>query len=340
MKIGIIGCGHIADGHATVYKYTKDAKVVAVSDISSQKAKIFADKHGIGKVFADHLSLLEIKDLDFVDICTPTSTHAHMACDAAEFGHNILLEKPMALSTDECDNIIHKVEKNGVSLCVCHNQIFFPSIRRAKSMVNLGRYDLVSFRTCVKQSPQMFSYPAWNMTPEEKGILWEAGCHLAYLQLHFLKNVTEVYAVGSKVKYPVYDNFSVILRTSGRSYGIIEVSWVTNGSEKTYEIDRADGKRILPLVDGDYHLVIEKPEAGGAIHSEIRRASRYFLRSRQAGHSQLGYFIGHFFLINEYIRSLKDGSPPPVQAGDGKRTIRLLECMEESLDNHKIVSVE
>ncbi len=342
MKIGLIGCGHVADGHATVYKYIKDAKVVAVSDVNLKKARIFANKHGISKVFTNYTDLLEIKDLDFVDICTPTSTHVRIACDASKFGQNVLLEKPMALSTSECERIIHESEKQGVSLCVCHNQIFFPSIRRAKLMVDSGHYDLISFRTSVKQSPQIFAYPPWNMTSEEKGILWEAGCHPAYLQLHFLKNITDVYAVGSKVKYPVYDEFSVLLRTSGQSYGIIEVSWVTKGSEKIYEIDSADGKQAWPQVDGDYHsiLELEKPRAGGMVYSEIKRIFRYLLRSRRDMYSHLNYFVGHFYLINQYMNSLKNGSPPPVQPEEGKRTIKLLECIEESLNTHKTIRMK
>lgn len=337
MKIGLIGCGQVANGHMAVYKYIKDAKVVAVADVIPKKARIFANKHGISKVFTNYVDLLEVNDLDFVDICTPTSTHVRIACDAAKFGHNVLLEKPMALSTSECERMIHESEKQGVSLCVCHNQIFFPSIRRAKLMVDLGHYDLVSFRTSIKQSPQIFAYPAWNMTPEEKGILWEAGCHPTYLQLHFLKNITEVYAVGSKVKYPVYDEFSVLLRTLGRPYGIIEVSWITKGSEKIYEIDSADGKQVWPQVHGDYHSILEKPGESNMVYSEIKRIFRYFARSR---HSHLDYFVGHFYLINKYMKSLKDGSLPPVQPEEGKRTIKLLECIEESLGKHQIVSMK
>jgi len=180
------------------------------------------------------------------------------------------------------------------------------------------------------------------MTAEEKGILWEAGCHPAYLQLHFLKNITEVYAVGSKVKYPVYDEFAVLLRSSSQSYGIIEVSWVTEGSEKIYEINSADGKRAWPQVDGDYHsiLELEKPEVRGAVYSEIKRIFRYILRSRHGMDSHLGYFIGHFYLIKKYMKSLKDGSLPPVQPEEGKKTIRLLECIEQSLNTHETVPVK
>ena len=89
MKVGLIGCGQVADGHMTVYNNITGVKVVAVADAIPKKARTFANKHGISRAFTDYVNLLEDKELDFVDISTPTSTHARIACDAAQFGHNV-----------------------------------------------------------------------------------------------------------------------------------------------------------------------------------------------------------------------------------------------------------
>jgi predicted dehydrogenase len=342
MNIGLIGCGRIAADHLMIYRQLKDARVVAVSDIDLQRAKNLANTNGIDKAFQDHLELLELKDLDFVDVCTPPSTHASIVHDAAEFGRNVLLEKPMALSTDECERMMHNVEKHRISLCICHNQIFFPAIRKAKQLVNSGNYDVLSFRTSVKENPSLYSVPAWNTSPKEKGIIWEVGCHPAYLQLHFLENVTEVYAVGNKVKNPVFDEFSVLLRTSGQAYGIMEVSWLAKETEKIYEIDSADGKRAFmisppPIANRGYEILQERSgiiESG--LKSELQKVLMHFVKRETA----LGYFIGHFFLIKSYIASLKSGSSPPVPPEDGKKVVGLLECIEKSLNAHKVVELK
>jgi predicted dehydrogenase len=325
-----------------IYRYIKNAKVVAVSDIDLEKARIFANEYRVDKTFTNHVDLLEMKDLDFIDVCTPPSTHARMVCDAASSGHNVLLEKPMALSTHECERMIHEVERHGVSLCICHNQIFFPAMRRVKYLVDSGDYDIISFRTSIKEDPHMFSVPAWNMTSKEKGIIWEVGCHPAYLHLHLLGNIAEVYAVGSKVKYPVFDEFSVLLRTSGQPYGIMEISWLTKESEKIYEIDSSDGKRAFmiappPWANQGYDILLEtsgNTERG--LYSEIKRVFRRFVKRK----TLFGYFIGHFYLINSYIKSLVEGTPPPVPPEEGRKTVKLLECIEQSLNTHEIVSVK
>ena len=342
MKIGVIGCGRIADAHIMIYQHIKDVKVVAVADINLKNAKKIAAKYKIEKTLKDYRDLLEIEDLDFVDICTPPSTHAEIACEASNYGHNILLEKPMALSTKECKEIIHAAEKKHVSLCVCHNQLFFPAIMKAKSLVDSGYYDIVSFRTSIRENPNMFNVPEWNVTEKEKGLIWEVGYHPAYLHLNFLNGIKEVYAVGSKVKYPVFDEFAVILRTSGKAFGIIEISWLSKGTEKIYEINCSNGKRAFmiappPYANQGYDILFEKTGiAESDLYSEIKKILGHFMRRK----TPFGYFIGHFNLINRYIQSLKKDFEPPVKPEDAMNTVRLLECIENSLKTRKIIRME
>ena len=343
MKIGLIGCGRIAWAHLSIYRLIRNAEVVAVSEVDAERGKAFAAKNHISadKVFTDYTKLMEIKDLDFLDVCTPPSTHANIVCDAAEYGHNVLLEKPMALSTNECDRMIHEVKKHGIRLCICHNQIFFPAMRKAKLLVDSGYLKLVSFRTSVRENPDFYGVPAWNTSQKEKGIIWEVGCHPAYLQLHFLGNVTEVYAIGHKAKYPVFDEFSVLLRTAGQSCGIMEVSWLAGKTEKVYEINDADGKRVFmisppPIANEGYDTLREK--SGIAETTLLSELSRTFYRLT-GNRRSLGYYIGHFNLISNYIKSLTDDGPMPVQPEEGKRTIALLESIEESLNTHKVIEV-
>lgn len=342
MKIGLVGCGRIASDHIMVFRHIKNVEVIAVSDIDLERARFFAKKHEIDKVFTNHVDLFRNKDLDFIDVCTPPSTHTQIVCDAAEFGHNVLLEKPMALTTQECERMTHEVEKHSVSLCVCHNQIFFPALRNAKLLINSGHYNLVSFRTSIKENPNLHGAPAWNMSPKEKGIVWEVGYHPAYIHLHFLGNIQEVYAIGSKVKYPVYDEFSVFMRTLSQAYGIMEVSWLAKQTEKIYEVNSSDGKRAFmiappPYANEGYEALLEKSGiAESNLYSELKNILRRFTKTN----APLGYYIGHFYLFKSYMESIMKGSPPPVQPEEGKKTVTLLECVEESLNTHKIVTVK
>lgn len=220
IKIGLVGCGRVSEIHMDAYKHIPEAKVAAVADMSLELAKAFVQKHKIQKAYDDALKLFELKDLDFVDICTPLSTHAELACEAAKYGHNVFLEKPMARSSKECDEIIREISKNKVKLCICHNQLFLPTVMQAKAMVDSGNFKLDYFKVSVRESAELIGAPNWIMTPEQGGVLWEAGIHPVYLQLHFLRDVDKVWAVGGKVEHPVYDHFVIMLSNPQRLWGL------------------------------------------------------------------------------------------------------------------------
>ena len=341
LKVGIIGCGRVANTHLRIYRSInriKPVEVVAVSSKNLDTARSFAARHRIARFSSDLTTFLQNKDLDLVDICTPTSTHSHIACATAEFGHDIFLEKPMALSTAECDKMINASKQHGVRLCVCHNQLFFPAVRHAKSLVDSRNYNVLSFKTIHKESPEgplTFS-PAWVFTPQEKGFLWEFGYHLAYLQLHFLEKITEVYAIGNKVKYPVLDNFSAILATNSKPYGIMELSMIAKEPEIVYEIDNSDGKSLV--IDRISLTSTEKPTIQKrSPSSKLGSVLNYFVPIQKAPRNEWGFFIGHFNLINEYIKCLANDKPPPVKPEQAKEAIKLLECVEKSIDLHKVV---
>jgi predicted dehydrogenase len=327
MKIGLIGCGAVASHHARVYRLIQNATIVAVCDKDVEKARVFANEHKIEKTFGNHLDLLEIKDLDFVDICTPTSTHASITVDAVKSGINVLLEKPMALNSEQCDQIISETKKHKAKVCVCHNQIFFPIVKRIKSMIDNNQAELVSFKTFIKENGEIL--PSWNTTMSEGGILWEAGYHLAYLQLFFLRNITSVFAVGNKVKYPVYDDFCVLLKTPFRYYGIMEISWLPKKEEIFYEVDTADGRRYQINRADDYLL------AAPADVAELARSRAKYLLSRE----KLRYFRGHFNLFARFMDALKNDLPSPIPPEDGKKTIQLLESIHKSLEKQEIIQI-
>lgn len=348
MNVGLIGCGRVAHIHMEAYRNINKVNVSAVSDIDLEKAKVFAETYNINKVFLDCGELFEMKDLDLVDICTPTPTHASLVYDAAKFGLNILVEKPMALNSEECKRMIEDSNKYEIKLCVCHNQLFIPSVRQLKSMVDSEDFDLTCFRTSHNESFEFLKThgeaQSWNITREHRGILWEVGCHLAYLQLHFLQNIKEVYAIGVKAKYPVYDRFTVLLRGPSQPYGIIEISWLAKEREIVYEICSSDGKKLQTYLPHGYIIEKSKNPPVGAVdvlrefYSDEQRVFRKWVKFGMS-HIRKKPPPGHLDLIKNYIESLKKDSPPPVTAEDGKNTIQLLECIEESMNEHRPVSV-
>lgn len=348
MNVGLIGCGGIANIHIEAYKRIKDIKVTALCDLDLNKAKTLATKFKVGKVFDNYMDMIETEKLDLVDICTPVSTHARIICDASKVVPAIMVEKPMARSVLECEEIIKEVRRHGTKLCIGHNQIFLPTIQKAKSLTESGDFDLFSFRTVVKENFEFLKahgwLAPWAVTPEQKGVIWESCCHLAYLQLHFLPNIIEVYAVGNKLKYPVYDDFVVVLRTEDGRFGIIELSWLAKETEISYELRDKRGRRVEIYRDFDY--LIEKSEkppynALYVVRNLLADEKRILEKWVRYGFRYFsgGKVLPTFLLISEFIGSIEKDLPPPVSPEDGKKTIALLECIKKSLDESKPIAL-
>jgi predicted dehydrogenase len=343
INVGLIGCGRVSEIHMNAYKNIPEAKVIAVSDINLEKARAFAQKYKIEKAYSDALKLFELKDLDFVDICTPISTHAKLACEAAKYGHNIFLEKPMARSSKECDQIIQEIKKNKVKLCICHNQLFLPPIMQAKALIDSGKFQLAYFRISVKESAELIGAPNWIMTPEQGGALWETGTHSTYLQLHFLKNIDKVWAIGEKVSNPVYDHFIVMLSNPQKTIGTIEISWLAKKEEIIFELIDSSGKKIQIL---NYNFFLEFPEKlekhiiQGFYRDQkliIRKWVKFFFDDFR--NRRIRFSVPQYILINKFIDCIKNDLEPPVTPQDGRRTVRLLEYIEESLNKNRPIGV-
>jgi len=343
MDVGLIGCGRVSDIHMNAYKNIPEANVIAVSDINIDRAKTFAQKYGIKKNYNDALKLFEIKDLDFVDICTPISTHAELACEAAKHGQNIFLEKPMARSSKECDQITHEISKNKVKLCICHNQLFLPTVMQAKAMVDSGDFSPSYFRVLVRESAELIGAPNWIMTPEQGGALWETGAHAAYLQLHFLKNIEKVWAIGEKIEHSVYDHFIIMLSNSNKTLGVIEISWLAKKKEEVFEFIDSKGKKFQILNYNFFLEFPEKPEKNliqGFYRDQkqtIKKWTKFFLTNIR--NRTLTNCIPQYTLITKFIESIKNDTDPPVTSEDGRKTVRLLEYIEESLNKNEPVKV-
>ncbi len=348
MNVGLIGCGGIANLHMKVYRRMEKVNVVGVCDLDVEKAKDIAYRFGVNKTFQNYFDLFEIKDLDLVDICTPVSTHARIACDAAKAVPAILVEKPMALSVAECDEMIKELKKHGSKLCVIHQQLFLSSVQKAKSLVEKGAFNIASFRTVQKESFEILKANGlaadWMIMPKQKGIIWEVCSHLAYLQLHFLPDIKDVIAVGGKVKYPVYDHFAVLLRGKDQRFGLIDLSWVSEGTEIMYEICDSKGRRAQIYRDFDFFFETNEypPQTvGGVINSFSADLKRTLQKWARFGlnYVQKKKLTPHFRLISSYIESIERDLPPPITPEDGRRTITLLESIEKSLDENQRVTI-
>jgi UDP-N-acetyl-2-amino-2-deoxyglucuronate dehydrogenase len=326
-----------------------EARVVAVCDTDLDRARRTAARFHIGSAFDNHLELVENARPDVVDICTPTSTHAGIAADLARNGCHILVEKPMARSSDECRAMIHEAERNKVRLCVSHNYLFSTAIRNAKEAIGENRHTLSSCDVKLKV-PLRFAQ-GWLRDSKEGGPLWEDAVHPFYVQRFLLGDISRVFAMSNKIKIEseTDDNFNILLQSKSGGLGSVEFSLCQNeGYQFNCHIECQDGYQIEADLLTDY-LSIRKPtykqglvrEWLGYTIEDMRRLSGMRLGYAQQYLASLRTskwrFIRrkHLALIGDFIESLKEGSAPPVTGRDGLETVRILEATAASIETGK-----
>lgn len=141
MRVAIIGTGWIAESHIVEYQKMPDVEVVAMADLIEGKAEAFAERFGVENVrfYRSHKELIDNeKDLDLVSVCTYNRTHAECAIYALDHGINVILEKPMCVTTEEGVEIMRAEKRSGKIISVGFQPRFDPNMKQIRDVVQSG----------------------------------------------------------------------------------------------------------------------------------------------------------------------------------------------------------
>ena len=281
LKVAIVGFGFMGRTHYGVWKKLRNAKVVCVCD--SNLAQITAKTKGnldvadnsdlpsSVRVYDDFDKMLETEKLDAVDITLPTPLHPVMSIKALENGVNVLCEKPMAVSIEECMQMVEEAEKNDRKLMIGQNQRLAKAHVKAKELLDggiIGR--VLSFKTCFGHSgPDHWSVDSgtsnwfFDKSRSAFGAMADLGVHKTDLIQYLLdSNVAEVQAVVTTLDkcYPdghlvdVDDNCICIYKMQNGIIGTMTASWTYYGEEDNSTILYGT-KGIMKLYSNREHSV-------------------------------------------------------------------------------------
>ncbi len=151
MKYALIGCGRIATNHIKAVVNNKDnLEFVAVCDVIPDAMETLLAKHDLDKNesierFTDYKEMIkEHPDLDLVAIATPSGNHAEIALYLIDNGINVIIEKPMAMSMSDADEIVRRSAVKGVKVSVCHQNRFNVAVQELRQALEAGRFGKIS----------------------------------------------------------------------------------------------------------------------------------------------------------------------------------------------------
>ena len=345
MKIGIIGCGVAIQHHIPAIRSIHDAKIVGICDINEENLENIANRFKIKNKFTDFSIMIKQQMPDIVFISTPPITHASIAVQVMDLGCNVLVEKPMAITIEEADEMIEASKKNNVKLCVVHQHLFDPHIQRAKKLLETGvlgdivyaevKYYLDNKKMVEEQTnnPEHWVYKL------PMSIYGEYTPHLTYLLLSFLNKIDSVQVLEKKINdgtHPATGGLAVQLSSEnaiGRLlmfYGMDHEHFTIDifGTKAALHINMLDltvileKERNLPSVLARMFTTVEQSFQGiiGTIANLIRIAFGKLKRRP-----------GHRILVKKYIEAVQNDKAPPVTGKEGREVVRILKMIEEQL---------
>jgi predicted dehydrogenase len=204
IRVCIVGCGRISDLHQMGYRGRQDAKIVAVCDTNKSRARQKAKEWGVDKIYTDYQQMLADSEVDVVELLTPHHLHCPMTVQAAQAGKHISVQKPMALSATEADEMIDAADQAGVTLRVYETFVYYAPAVRAKEMIEAGEIgDIRAIRMHVNSGSGDTSWKvplsAWLWRFNEKlcgggPLVFDHGYHLFSLGYYLGGPVEKVYA--------------------------------------------------------------------------------------------------------------------------------------------------
>lgn len=136
--VGIVGLGLAATAHVRGYLCHPEAQVLAVCDTDAHRAAEFSERYGVERVYTSYPDLLDDRDIQVIDIATPTFLHARMTRQAALAGKHVHCEKPFCRSVAEGMDAVQAVKNAGVKLLVGETYLFLTSHMKARALIDDG----------------------------------------------------------------------------------------------------------------------------------------------------------------------------------------------------------
>lgn len=327
IKVGLIGCGGIADVHAEGYtRLAGTAQVTAVSDVVETNARSMAERMGGAQVFNDYHKMIIESDVDAVDICLPHHLHKDAIIAAAAAGKHILCEKPLCLTLDEATAIEKAIVESGVTLMCAHNQLFLPAIQQARHLLSqnlLGQvYEL--------RTADAF-FHTWNMSGTTwrsqretmgGGELIDTGYHPSYMLLYLADSVpTEVTAMLSRYRIHTLDgedSAQVLVRFANGAVGNIVTSWAYDP----------------PANMGKFYIVGER----GQIWSENENLY-YRLRGEETITVPLTGVNTFHLEIADFVACLQEGRRPIHTQVEGMNVLKVILGAYQSVTEKRTITL-
>lgn len=342
MKVGLVGCGSIAELRARALDGRNGRPFLsAVCDVDAARARSFAAAHG-ARAEDSVGALVSAADVDAVVVSTPPSSHAGAVEAALRAGKPVLCEKPLAADAGTARRLASEAEARGVALMCGFNHRFFPAVEFVREAMASGRLGSVGrIRAFAGHSGARELGVPWLTDPAVVGggALMDNGIHVLDLVRHLGGEIAEVAArTSSRIyRHPVEEDGVLQMMTVDGRIALLEASWTNWGGYQFWVEAHGDRGVARASYAPMRAMLVERNDRG--------RPSRHF---RIFPGVQIAERLGSWRStvvetfrreLAEFTRVASGGAPAVAATGeDGARAVEIVAAAYESARTGRVVS--
>ena len=341
MRYALIGCGRISPNHIAAAK-ANGLEIVGVCDIypKNMKDKILKFELGSVHTYTDYKEMISAEKPELVAICTESGKHAAIALDCIDAGCNVIIEKPIALSLADADEIIRRGREKGVKVCANHQNRFNKSIQKIRDAVDKGRfgrmfYGTAHIRWC--RDWEYYSRADWRGTWEQDGGALMNQCihNTDLLRWMMGDEIDTVMGMTDRLNHDYIEAEDLgiaLIKFKNGSYGILEGTtdiYPKNLEETLYLF----GEKGTVKAGGTSVNRIEE----WRFSDQLDDADDVIRQFHENPPNVYGF--GHTPLYADVIDAIKNDRDPYVTGEDGRRALELVLAVYKSAAEGKPVNL-
>ena len=351
-KTGIIGCGKVAHLHAKALQNLEKSDFIAVWSRTPSTAEKFSVQYGV-KPYSDISSMVKEEALDLVIVCTPHPFHKDPTNQAMEAGANVLVEKPLASSLEDCDSMIGTAEKFNKILGVISQRRWYAPVIRVKEAIDQGKIGdpvLGTINMLGWRDETYYNADPWRGTwlEEGGGVLVNQAPHQLDILLWYMGEIDELFGMWGNLNHPyieVEDTALAVIRFKNGALGNIIVSNAEKpGIYGKVHVHGKNGASVGVQTDGGAMFVagmsnVLEPPVNDlwTIPGEEGRLEKWTKEDSEFFNSidPTVYYMER--QIEDFLEALEEGCESLVSGSDGRKTVELFTAIYRSQRDNKVI---
>ncbi len=323
-RTAIIGCGGIAQTHATYLSKMENVDIVAVCDILTERAEKLKETYAHDAlVFDDYIEMLDTVKPDVLHVCTPHYLHSEMAIAALKRNINVMLEKPVCINLTQVNELIKAEKESNAKICISFQNRYLLRNQKAKELIESGAAGAVKFANGTVLWHRNSSYYVdshWRgfMATEGGGVMINQAIHTLDLMLWLCGEPEKLTAMTAnyhlKGIIDVEDTASAYITFKNGANGMFYAT-TANYTDAPISLEVVCENMTLSLVNDDLYIDGVKQK----------------LYDNATSSDGKGYWgVGHMMLFNDYYSRLQNGSEMPINVEESSKALKVLLAMYES----------